>query len=208
MKNLKPTFIALIILGCFVLAGVFHFQQSQAQTSTTTISGKFYKLAVLATNTQLGVATLFPGASINDNGVVAFSGTNSLFTADGINPVRTIRSGIFFDAGTQINNNNLLIARNIAASGSQQFLSRFDTNQQNSPATFIAGVNGVGVMDFSNIFTSSFGMNNNGQPVFSAIALNNTDRQLVTGIRTAFNRQNLSTTDLTIRLRGLNQKIA
>ena len=79
MKKLKLTIIAVTILGCFVLAGIFHFGQSQAQTSVTTISGKFYKLDVLATNVSLGVANISPGASINDNGRVAFSGTNSLF---------------------------------------------------------------------------------------------------------------------------------
>ena len=137
MKNLKLIFIALTILGCFVLAGVFHFQQSQAQTSTTTISGKFYKLDVLATNTQLGVASILPGASINDNGLVAFGGTNSLFTADGISPVRNIRTGNFADA-VQVNNSNLVIARSFTAPISNT-LFRIDTNQQPAAATIIAG---------------------------------------------------------------------
>lgn len=200
MKNSRVTFIALTLLAFLVAAGLFRFQGSQAQTAVvTTIPGKFYKLDVMATNTSLGIASLFPGPSINDNGVVAFSGTNNLFTADGINPVRTIRSGSFYDGAVQINNNNLLIARSVVASASQQFLSRFDTAQQNSPVTIIAGVNGVGFSDFSDISTFSIGMNNSGQNVFSATALNNTDRQLVTGIRTTFNRQNLSTTTLSIR---------
>jgi hypothetical protein len=148
----------------------------------------------------LGIASILPGASINDSGVVAFSGTNSIFTADGANPVRTIRSGSFYDAGVQINNNKLLIGRNVIAAASQQFLQRFDTNQPVSPATTIAGVNGAGgINDFIDISSSSFGLNNNGQPVFSATALNGTDRQLVSGLRTAFNRQSLSTTTLSIR---------
>jgi uncharacterized repeat protein (TIGR01451 family) len=203
MKNLKLILITLTILGCFALVGIFCFQPSQAQTSTTTISGKFYKLDILATNTQLGIANLFPGASINDNGVVSFTGTSGLFTADGITPVRTIRLGNYIGA-TQINNNNLLIARQLITnpgppSQTYQFLSRFDTNQPTSPATVMAGVLAPGFNDFADISASSFGLNNNGQPVFSATALNNTDRQLVTGIRTTFNRQTLSNTALTIQ---------
>lgn len=198
MKNLKPVFIALTILICVVLAVVFYLQTTQAQVLTS-ISGRFYKLDVLATNTQLGIASIFPGASINDNGVVAFSGTNGLFTANGINAIRTIRSNSFFDAGVQINNSNHLIARNVIASDSQQFLNRYDTNLPTPPETTIAGVNGVGLNDFADISSSSFGLNNSSQAVFSATDLNNTDRQLVTGLRTTFNLANLSTTFLTIR---------
>ena len=120
MKNLKSIFIVLTILGCLVIAVVFYLRTTQAQVITS-ISGKFYKLDVLATNTSLGIASIFPGASINDNGKVAFVGTNNLYTADGITPVRTINSGIF-DSGVQINNTNQLINRNVTSGGAAQFL--------------------------------------------------------------------------------------
>lgn len=107
MKNLKSAFIALTIVGCFVLAGVFHFQQSHAQPAVTTISGKFYKLDVLATNAQLGVAQLSGEPSLNDKGLVAFSDTNNVWVADGISAVRTVRSGSNFGTPVQINNGAL-----------------------------------------------------------------------------------------------------
>lgn len=94
MKNSKLIFIASTILVCFVLAGVFYFHKSQAQTSATTISGKFYKLDILATSTSS--ESLLPGASINDKGVVSFSGGGGLHTANGVNPVRTINRNQFF----------------------------------------------------------------------------------------------------------------
>ena len=91
MKNLKSSLIIATVFVCFVLVGIFQFQRSQAQTTFTTISGKFYKLDLLATNTSLGVTSISPGTSINDNGLVAFSTTSisggALLTADGINPV-------------------------------------------------------------------------------------------------------------------------
>jgi uncharacterized repeat protein (TIGR01451 family) len=189
MKNLKSTFIALTIIGGFVLTGIFYFQRSQAQTSTTTISGKFYKLDVLATNTQLGVAQLFGGPSINDNGLIAFTGTNTVFTANGIDPVRNVRSGSNFGGFVQVNNSNLVIARSSVLPNTQT-LFRIDTNQQSNPATIIAGANLGGFNDFAAIHPA-LSLNNSGQPVFPANSTTNV-QQLVTGIRTTFNQININ----------------
>jgi len=112
MKKSKFALITIVSLVCFILAGLVYFQKTQAQTAVTTISGKFYKLDVLATNTSLGIANIFPGASINDNGLVAFSAFEGVWIANGIVPVRNVTEFTgMFESTVQINNSGFLALR-------------------------------------------------------------------------------------------------
>jgi len=179
MKNPKLAFLILVIL--LIFTAIFQLQRSQAQAVVTTISGKFYRFDLLASNSSLGVAQLFNGPSINDNGVVAFTGTNFLYTADGINPVRNVFSGPFQN-NVHINNNKLVMTYSFATPN-VHFLRRFDTSVNPATSTIVAAINPPTFNDFATIYPSS-SLNNSGQPVFSALTGSNP--QLITGVRPTF----------------------
>lgn len=91
--NLKKTLTILAITTFLMFFGYLTFQTGQAQTAVTTISGKFYRLEVLATNGMSGITTI-NSSSINNFGTIAFNAPSAgLFVADGRNPLRNITGG-------------------------------------------------------------------------------------------------------------------
>lgn len=78
MKNRKLILCAAIVIAVAISLGLF-LKKGDAQTSPTTISGKFYKYDIIAKDGDDGVATIASAPSINDQGTVAFQGhTNPL----------------------------------------------------------------------------------------------------------------------------------
>ena len=183
--NLKRIFVPFLIIACFIFSGYLFYQQSHAQTAVTTISGKFYRLEILATNGQAGI-TAINSASINDFGTVAFNTNGAgLFTADGRNPLRNIAGGDI--RAPQINNNNLIITRAVASGPNTGTLVRRDTNLPNSPITIIAGEASTALPDFTT--TNDFpSINNIDQAAFSVFDAGLNQTQVVTGIRPSFSR--------------------
>lgn len=184
-KNESKTNLYCFLIASFAALGFFVFQRVQAQTALTTISGKFYRLEILAANGQNGIANLSSNSSINDFGTVAFTSSNGLYTSDGRNPIRNIFFSPTFSR-TQINNQNQIIAQRFEF-GSLR-ISRFDATLPNPSETLIAtNVNGT---DFTQINNPA--INNFNQAVFSAVQGPNA--QLVTGTFGAYNRQNIPST--------------
>ncbi len=79
----------LSIISFILMSMLFALRGSHAQTPPTFISGKFYRFDVIATSGTGGLTGVFPGPSINDNGVVAFSG-------------RTTGGGVFVSPGAGV----------------------------------------------------------------------------------------------------------
>lgn len=166
----RRSLTALVVFLCFVFFGYINFHISHGQTAVTTISGKFYRLEVLATNGMSGITTI-NSSSINDFGTVAFNSTGAgsgLFTADGRTPLRNIAGGNI--RAPQITNNNHVVFRSQAGAGlSTGTLVRRDTNLSGSPETVIAGESATAFPDFQVIgdFPS---INNNIQAAFSVLS--------------------------------------
>ena len=70
--NLRRTVAALVVFSSILVFSYLISQTSHAQTAVTTISGKFYRLEILATNGMSGI-TAINSSSINDFGTVAFN---------------------------------------------------------------------------------------------------------------------------------------
>jgi hypothetical protein len=198
----KKLIIALII-SVFFVTGLFYLERGFAQSSVATISGRFYKFDVLAAPGTASITNVNAGPSINDSGLVAFTGNTAagsiVFTADGRNPVRVIRgavSGTTWGGFVQINNSNFLIGQSFISSVGGNTITRFDTNPSTPTSTIIAGANLVGFNDFTSIYPP-VSINNNSQAAFNA--LNGTNNNLVTGIRTTFNQVTLPNAANTLR---------
>jgi uncharacterized repeat protein (TIGR01451 family) len=154
----------------------------------TTISGKFYRLEVLATNGMSGITTI-NSSSINDFGTVAFNAPSAgLFVADGRNPLRNIAGGDV--RAPQITNSNHVIYRATSFPVNTGTLLRRDTNLSGNPLTIIAGESSTSFPDFS-VISDFPSINNNLQAGFSAITTVGQVRT-VTGIRPSFNQQPVS----------------
>ena len=114
--NVRRTLAAVALFLCFGFFAYLAFDTSHAQTVVTTVSGKFYRLDVLATNGMSGITTI-NSSSINDSGTAAFNAIGAgLFTDDGRTPLRNIAGPNV--GAPQINNNNHIIYRstNVGAS--------------------------------------------------------------------------------------------
>jgi uncharacterized repeat protein (TIGR01451 family) len=195
--------IVALVLSTLLGASLFFLRGSHAQTGNPSLSGRFYRLDVIATNAQGTIVQVNPGPSLNDAGLVGLSaqgsGTNGgLYTGDGINALRTIRFQAFtaYSGSVQLTNTRLLLAQSLNTSTSAQFLSRFDLSQTTPPATIVAGANVAGFNDFNSLSTFA-SLNNNGQPAFGAV--NGVNNNLVTGIRTTFSQVTLPPPSVNLR---------
>lgn len=188
MTRRTTTLTCSVIIMGLVFFGYLSFQTSHAQTAVTTISGKFYKLEVLATNGISGITTI-NSSSINDSGTVAFNTANAgLFIADGRTPLRNITGGDV--RAPQITNNNQVIYRATSFPVNTGTLLRRDTTVSGNPATIIAGESSTAFPDFS-VISDFPSINNSLQAGFSAVTTVGQVRT-VTGIRTSFNQQPVS----------------
>lgn len=108
----------------FLLAAV-----SMVSAQNSPIAGKFYEYYTVA-STQGGTFTAVGPPSINDNGLVAFTGTTAagqtIWVSDGhlipprnINPGQANLGRNFFDPQLQINTNNQVIAKDYIQGVSQ-----------------------------------------------------------------------------------------
>lgn len=184
---MKPRSIVCIVtlISCLIVAGYLRFQTTQAQTAVTTISGKFYRFEILATNGMSGITTI-NSSSINDFGTITFNTTGGgLFTADGRTALKNIASGDV--RAPQINNTNQVIYR--AFTGplvSTGTLLRRDTNLPGNPFTTIAGESSTAFPDFQ-VISDFPSLNNNTQAAFSALSTTSQMR-IVSGLRPSFNQ--------------------
>jgi uncharacterized repeat protein (TIGR01451 family) len=172
---------------------------SRAQGGATIIYGKFYRFDVAAAPGQASLTDVSQSPSINDSGVVAFTGQtasgNGIFLSDlsGATP-RNITSTFtspsrFFTGTPQINNSNQVIAYDRLVDTSVRYLiKRWDGAAANpQPAVVVAGSNYVGLNDFDALYPFA-SVNNNNQAAFNAekIVGATANEELVTGLRPTF----------------------
>lgn len=181
--------LGILILISFVILT----QLSHAQSGPTVISGKFYRFDVVATPTPGGLTDVSQSPSINDNGVVAFTGVtaagNGIYLSDVSGAaLRNITSSLtatnrFFTSTPQINNSNRVVAHErLVDAQIRHLLRRWDGSVMNpQPSVIIAGANFVGFNDFDVIYPFA-GINNNNQAAFNAQKIQgpNVTEELVT----------------------------
>jgi uncharacterized repeat protein (TIGR01451 family) len=192
--------LRILVLSLAILTIVSRFlvpNLSQAQGGPTVISGKYYRFDVVAAAGQGGLTDVQQSPSINDNGVVAFTGVtatgNGIYVSDVSGAtLRNLTSNFtapnrVFTPSPQINNSNQVVGheRLTDATGLHHLLRRWDGNPTNPQTpTIIAGANFTGFNDFSTIYPFA-GMNNNNEAAFNAEELvgPQANQELVTGIR-------------------------
>ena len=189
-------------LGTLIVCFVIVTHLSHAQSGPTVISGRFYRFDVIAAAGQGGLTNVSQSPSLNENGVVAFTGVttsgNSLFLSDVSGATPRNISSLFmaptrlFTPSPQINNTNQVVAQDLFADaqGNHYLLRRWDGSPMNpQPAFIIAGANLQGLNDFNAIYSFA-GINNNNQAAFNAqkVVGQQTEERLVTGSRPNFNQ--------------------
>jgi hypothetical protein len=196
LRVLGLSLAILIVISRFVVPNL-----SQAQGGPTVSSGKYYRFDVVAAAGQGGLTDVQQSPSINDSGVVAFTGVtasgNGIYVSDvsGATP-RNLTSNFtapnrVFTPSPQINNSNQVVAheRLTDAQGLHHLLRRWDGSPTNpQTATIIAGANFIGFNDFNFIYPFA-GINNNNEAAFNAqkVVGPQANEELVTGIRPTFN---------------------
>jgi hypothetical protein len=126
--------VASLFFCCIALYMLTVIGSSDAQTLST-ISGRFYKFEILATSASLGF-TLRPETSINSKGIVGFAADQRLYSADGLNPVRTLANqtgASTYSGGLQVNENDQLLGWVFSSTSGSTRLVRYDTNQLVNP---------------------------------------------------------------------------
>jgi hypothetical protein len=161
--------------------------ESQAQATPSIISGKFYKLDVIAASGESPLTTVLAAPSINDNGLVSFAGntTNNVrhvFISEAPAFWRSVRqTNLMIGGNTQINNSNQIVAHDTDAA-QRMVLNIWDGNTSDSP-TIAAGANGGGGFNHFARFHPNQSLNNNGQLAFSGQERITNTNLLITGTR-------------------------
>lgn len=186
------------------------FSRKSYAQSGTVISGKFYKLDVIAVDGQPGLTNVFAAPSINENGAVSYVGRNTgaggaVYVSKNLNTAPTLINPALAGSSTrivtgfsQINDLNQVVTRETDTSviPQPQFLRRFDGNTTNS-SVIIAAANGAGGFnDFSDIWVG-ISLNNINQAAWNART--GANNQLVTGFRPSFNQVTLMNASNTLR---------
>lgn len=194
--------LSLSLGTLIVISFVIVTHLSHAQSGPTVISGKTYRFDIVAEAGQGSLTDVSQSPSLNDKGVVAFTGVtaagNGIYLSDVSGAtLRNITSAFtspsrVFTPSSQINNTNQVVAhdRLTDASGLHHLLRRWDGSPMNpQPSFIIAGANFVGFNDFDVIYPFA-GINNNNQAAFNAQKKTGptTTEELVTGSRPSFNR--------------------
>ena len=183
--------IALLVLLATVSI-VIVMRTSQAQSGVTVISGKFYKLDVVAAVGQQSLADIFGSSSINDKGIVSFVGTTpnvangQIFASNVPGPFRSISFGAFFSGNVQINNADQVVTLNTIVSTTPQrnHLRRWDANATNSTVIIATAREPANPTDFDQIYASPT-INGSNQVAFNA-RRGNTTNELATGSTPTF----------------------
>lgn len=165
---------------------------SRAQSGPTIISGKFYKLDIVAAVGQQSLADIFASPSINSTGIVSFVGTTSnaangqIFASNVPGPFRSISFSGAFSGNVQINNVNQVVTLNTITSTSppRNYLRRWDANATNSSVIIATAREPINPTDFDQIYGSPT-INGSNQAAFNA-RRGATTNELATGSTPTF----------------------
>ncbi|MEK6303911.1 MAG: BACON domain-containing carbohydrate-binding protein [Acidobacteriota bacterium] len=187
--SLKRSFILLLVLLAFWFL-VSQRERGHAQ-GPTIVSGKFYKLDVIAASNEAPLASVLAAPSINDGGVVSFIGTTTgggknVFVSNAVGTYTSLNapgSNNTFLGNCQINNSKqIAVVENV---GLNQQLRIWDGNTTNT--SIVAAGSTAAFNDFARIFPNpslNNSPNNSRQLAFSGQAKTTFTALLITGIRT------------------------
>ena len=188
--SLKRIIALLTLLG--IVSIVIVTRTSWAQTGPVIISGKFYRLDVVAAVGQQGMTNIFGSSSINNTGVVSFIGSTStgangqIFKSNAAGDLGAISFTQIFSGNVQINNANQVVAHEsiLTTTPPRNFIRRWDATTTNSFVIIATARNPSTPTDFDQIYANP-SMNNSNQAAFNA-RRGNTTNELVTGFNPTF----------------------
>lgn len=144
---------------------------------SSVVAGSLYKFEVIAKTGQAGITGIQDSPSINDFGLVAFSGSlaggTSIFVADGTADPKNITPGFVspnrsFSRSVKINNNYQVLSQELVT-GPLTLIRLWDGTKTNTFTTLVRGQSGKPPgYDYDAVFSFP-SVNNNNQVVFSAL---------------------------------------
>ncbi|MEK6299369.1 MAG: PKD domain-containing protein [Acidobacteriota bacterium] len=190
MKIGRPIGFAAVVVIVFAALPYLLLVRAVGGFATT-----FYDLDVVAVSGQNGLTSLFAAPSINDQGLVSFTGKTggfNVFISAAPASYTSLNGGgtnNVISGNSQISIANQIITLETIIGLNQQLLRVWDGNATNT-STVVAGST-TAFNDFAAVRPNA-SINNGLQPVFSAQAKTTFQTLLVTGTRTTtFNQTNL-----------------
>lgn len=185
--------IGLIAAVAIVSVIIILTHTSRAQSGPTIISGKFYKMDIVAAVGQQSLVDLFGSPSINNKGIVSFVGTTSnaaggqIFASNVPGPFRSISFSAAFSGNVQINNADQVVTLNTVLSTTppRNYLRRWDANATNSSVIIATAREPINPTDFDQIYGNPT-INGSNQAAFNT-RRGNTTNELATGSTPTFN---------------------
>jgi len=187
LKRIVALFTLLAVV-CIVIVT----RTGWAQSGPVIISGKFYRLDVVAAVGQQGFTNIFGASSINNTGVVSFIGSTStgangqIYKSSTAGDLSAISFTAIFSGNVQINNVNQVVAHEsiLTTTPPRNFIRRWDANSTNSNVIIATARNPQTPTDFDQIYANPT-MNSSNQAAFN-VRRGNTTNELATGFTPTF----------------------
>lgn len=187
LKRIVALFTLLAVV-CIVIVT----RPGWAQSGPVIISGKFYRLDVVAAVGQQGFTNIFGASSINNTGVVSFIGSTftgangQIYKSSTAGDLSAISFTAIFSGNVQINNVNQVVAHEsiLSTTPPRNFIRRWDANSTNSNVIIATARNPQTPTDFDQIYANPT-MNSSNQAAFN-VRRGNTTNELATGFTPTF----------------------